>query len=428
MIYRQLPEWGRIGFGDCSDTIPEAAAARLAAVASRSPLPGRNGEGILEFRRNDLRVRGVVGVIAAPGCQLEVLPKIEALGEQEADAATLRRRLVHMLSLTRDLRIEALTSAELGWQKDTLLEILIRIFCQKMMDAVRQGMPRRYIGQEEDLAALRGRLDVTRQFSTLAAAPQRLACQYHELSADIALNQVMKAAIRKLSGLATASDTQRSLRELSFAYADISDIPVSALRWDQIVLDRSSQRWGDLLALAQLLLGERYQTTSTGVTQGHALLFEMNVLFEAYVSRLARRALAGSRLRVRSQGGRKACLYEESKGLFQTRPDILVTEEAEVRVIIDTKWKRIAPQIDDPKQGINQGDVYQLMAYAQLYDCPRVVLLYPHHARLGSECYQRLYHIGLDGPARLCVATLDVSSPHAVVTAHLERLVRAQAS
>ena len=30
------------------------------------------------------------------------------------------------------------------------------------------------------------------------------------------------------------------LRELAFAYADITDIPIAGLRWDEVVLDRTN--------------------------------------------------------------------------------------------------------------------------------------------------------------------------------------------
>lgn len=48
--------------------------------------------------------------------------------------------------------------------------------------------------------------------------------------------------------------------------------------------------------------------TSTGSGQESALLFEMNALFEEYISRLVSRALASSELRVPLQGGRLLCL------------------------------------------------------------------------------------------------------------------------
>lgn len=54
-------------------------------------------------------------------------------------------------------------------------------------------------------------------------------------------------------------------------------------------------------------------------------------------------------------------------------------------MIIDTKWKRLAASIDDAKQGVSQSDVYQMMAYGRLYECPRLMLLYPHHDELGQS-------------------------------------------
>ena len=121
------------------------AADRIAAVAATSPLAGRGGGGILEHGRKALRARGVVGVIAAEGCALEILPKIDIPGEEGAQATgSIRRRLVHMLAVALDLKIDAGQVTALDWQRETLLEILIRLFSEKLVDAVRQGMPQRY--------------------------------------------------------------------------------------------------------------------------------------------------------------------------------------------------------------------------------------------------------------------------------------------
>ncbi len=196
------------------------------------------------------------------GCQLEILPKIESAGEGSTSDITLRKRLVHMLGVVHELPIDAGSMTQLGWQKDTVLELLIRLFCMRVADAVRQGMPRQYVAHDEDLPALRGRLDVTRQFSRHAVAPQRLACRFDDLSADIALNQVMRAAISRLLGLSQAPDNLRALRELSLAYADVAEVPINALPWERITLDRSNQRWRDLLSFARLFLSDRHQQTS----------------------------------------------------------------------------------------------------------------------------------------------------------------------
>ena len=90
-------------------------------------------------------------------------------------------------------------------------------------------MPRQYISHADDLPALRGRLDVTRQFTVLAVDPSRVASRYDVLTTNTPLNQIMKAAVARLTRAARTADNQHRLRELAFAYADISDVPVSAL-------------------------------------------------------------------------------------------------------------------------------------------------------------------------------------------------------
>ena len=93
-----------------------------------------------EHGRKGLRARGVVGFIATPDSQLEILPKIEGAGESGVDDATLRHRLIHMLAAALDIRIDVRAMTQLAWQRHTILELLIRLYCGKLADAVRQGL------------------------------------------------------------------------------------------------------------------------------------------------------------------------------------------------------------------------------------------------------------------------------------------------
>src|SRR4051794_23081405 len=108
MIRRTILEWETIRYGTTANEIPTHVADRIATVAAASPLAGRAGGGVLEHGRKGLRARGIVGVIAAEGCALEILPKIDFPGE-DSDKATgsIRRRLVHMLAVALDMRIDA---------------------------------------------------------------------------------------------------------------------------------------------------------------------------------------------------------------------------------------------------------------------------------------------------------------------------------
>ena len=80
-----------------------------------------------------------------------------------------------MLAVALDLKIDTGQVTALDWQRETLLEILIRLFSEKLVDAVRQGMPRRYAEHADDLPLLRGRLDDPKQGVLQADVYQMMA-------------------------------------------------------------------------------------------------------------------------------------------------------------------------------------------------------------------------------------------------------------
>jgi 5-methylcytosine-specific restriction enzyme subunit McrC len=420
-------EWRAVCRGDGEGCIPPHLAQRLVDLAKASPFAGSGGGGVLEDRRHDIRARGVVGILAVPDCTLEILPKIDVGEQQDSPEETreIRKRLVHMLAVALDLRIETGRMTDLDWQRETLLEILIRVFCDKLTEAVRRGMPRRYTLHEDDLPTLRGSLDIPRQFSRHIANPGRLACRYNELSEDIAINRIMKATIAHLSRMSGSATNVQRLRELAFIYAEVADVQVSALRWEDVVIDRTNSAWQELFGMAELFLRNRYQTTSGGAGQGTALLFEMDALFEEYMGRLVSRALFGSKFRVTLQGGRRFCLksLDDEREIFQTKPDILIWCDEQIVHVIDTKWKRISAQMDDRKQGVSQADVYQMMAYAHLYKAPRLTLLYPHHAGLGEKEGIRARFQVTGQETVLETASFDISSRVFLVDRIMDRIL-----
>lgn len=411
----QMSEYGRLPIGDlpkCSiddppRQIPGQVAARFITAVRGA---GFRGAPVLEIRGGSLRAGGVVGVVVAGDHSLEILPKIDVQGNVDPAAVqtAIRARLVHMLEVARKLKIATGPQADLGLQRHTVLEILIRVFCDRLSDAVRRGMPRAYVAREDDLPSVRGRLDMVRQFTRHAANPGRLACRFDDLSSDIALNRIVKAAIEHLTRMARSAANQQRLRELAFVYADIASIPISALPWGNVVLDRTNHAWREIFVMAEMFLRQQHQTTSQGNVRGTALLFDMSALFEEYVGQLVRQALAGTGLRVTLQGGHRYCLKVGEKGFFLTQPDILIRDGTRTVHVIDTKWKHIKQLGDDPKHGVSQADVYQMMAYAHLYKALRLTLLYPHHVGLAKKDGRQASFCITCSDATLDVATIEV--------------------
>lgn len=302
MTHLTVHEWGRVAVGEGGFARHQADA--LLGAARKHALGGVDGTEILCDHHRFLRARQMVGVIAERGCSLEILPKIDPDGASEA-AGTVRERLVHMLDVALGLDLSTGEAAAMAHRADTLLEIFIALFADRLLAEVRRGLPRLYRTREDDLRALRGRLDVVRQFTLNAVRPDRLACRFDTLNADVPLMQIVKACVVMLMRHARSSATQRKLVELRFLLAHVSDIPCGSLPWRQVRIDRSSRRWRTLLELGRLLIDSRWQQThaDTGAPEGLTLLFPMNDLFERYIAVQLRRALAGTDLEVVAQGG-----------------------------------------------------------------------------------------------------------------------------
>lgn len=430
MTHLTAHEWGNIPVHNGSDAAPGGAFTRnqantLLSAAQTHSLANRSGTNILIDRHSEIRAQQVVGVIAAPGCSLEILPKIDAALEESDE--TIRSRLIAMLDVALGLKLGDGQALAMARQKETLLDILIRLFADRLLAEARRGLPRAYIAQEEDLAALRGRLDVIRQFTHHAARPDRLACRFDTLMPDTPLLRVMKACVVMLRRHARVLETQRRLDELRFLLADVSDVAINALPWTHVRIDRTNRRWETLYNLAKLFLKREWQHTNHDAMagQGIALLFAMNDLFEAYIAALIRKALQDSGLTVHSQGGLRYCLMEEGEGgrpRFQTTPDILIQQDGQVVMVIDTKWKLIGLNPEDKRRGVSQSDVYQMMAYARLYRSPEVMLLYPHHVGLGPNPLNVGYDM-MEGDERLRIASVDLVTDKGKIVQRLARLI-----
>jgi 5-methylcytosine-specific restriction enzyme subunit McrC len=407
---RRASEWDDIPInGDAGPkSLTRRQADGLLGVAQRAArhlsLPGEEGQRVLMDGRTRVRTGQVVGVLASADVTLEILPKIDSENDDLS-----RESVVRMLARTFDLPISDGEMVGVGHQQHDLLEILIRLFCKRLFDAIRGGLPRRYIAYEDDLNVVRGRLNFTRQFTRLLTTPQKLACRFDELSTDIPLNQIIKAAVNRLKRISRSADNSRHLFELVGAYSEVTDVPPNALRWEFATIDRTNKHWADLLRFARLLLGDRFQSTAVGADFGYSLLFEMNTLFEEFIGRSIRSAIT-QRVSLQYRSGH-ALFDDQGKKYFSTIPDIAIHSDTDgLDWVVDTKWKRLTGPIDDRRLGVAQSDVYQLMGYAQVHSCPRVMLLYPHHSAMGIAA-GRVAEFNITGSqSKLVVATVDLTN------------------
>ena len=417
MTHYTIPEWSHIRVGkstrDNNSVILPDHAAQL-EKAAYAAFPKKGGiDHILLFKQHSIKSNDYVGIIGTKDCTLEILPKIDADGRDDQERnISIRKRLVHMLAIALDTKISEGTLTNINWEQNPILEFLIRVFTEKLFDLVRQGLPRNYEGMERDLPAIRGSLNVVRQFTKHAVNPSRLACRFDELTKDITLNQKMKATIWFLFKYSKDANNQQRLRELMFLYADIELVAAANLKHKLITLDRTNEKWHWLIEMADMLLANQFQSTSGGQNKGFSFLFDMNQLFEKYLSHKIRQAARKLGYDVELQNTEKFCLTDSrsQEQLFKIKPDLVVKSEGKVIHVIDTKWKHLKSKSDNPQMGVENPDIYQIMTYGQLHDSKRLTLLYPHSSNLETSEGHQLSG-GTVEDRTLAISTFDLANP-----------------
>ena len=383
-------EWGEIR-ADERDLTPEDMNRLIVAAKRAARRLGLPENAVLKRTEKGLGAQQVVGILTVPGIAVEILPKVD--GEDGA----VRTALVQMLAVARDLNVADGDLAAMDTQRHNTLEILIRLFADRLLAAIRQGLPRRYVAHEEDLGVLRGTLNVKRQFTSLVVRPDLVASRFDELSEDTPLNRVCKAAVTRLVEETCLLENHRRLMELRARLHNVAD-SASPLR-EPVALDRTNTSFHDVYRFAQLFLREDWQDTTSGRASGFSLLFAMNDLFEKFVGRSLQKALGAGRVWL--QHGRMAL----KPSRFALRPDIVVDVHNRP-VVLDTKWKQ-------PTHVPDRADVHQMLVYGQAYGAERVILIYPWHEDVGSEGINRRWTVTGAGYG-FEVATVNVGQPREV--------------
>lgn len=302
--------------------------------------------------------RNYVGSIDVGGLQVLVRPKIPL------------RNLFLLLEVglrERDWRDEA----ALYEKSADLLPALVSFFARTAETTLARGLYHSYRERRDELVALRGRLDVGRQFSRPGIAIPT-ACRFTEFTADLVENSYLKAAVSRslrVAGLQPA-DRHRLMRHL-VSLEDAGDVRHHPSDLNKVAFTRLNEHYKPALRLGRLVLENLTLQDTIGEVAASAFMLDMNELFERFVTERLRRALRG---RLEVKGQHQDRLDEER--LKKIKPDLLFYRDGSARFVADVKYK-----LTDEEATGQDADLYQLLAYTTALGLPEGALIYCSDAR-----------------------------------------------
>ena len=364
---------------------------------------------VLQLRNGKLCAQNYVGIISPrKGKTLEILPKIDLGGSD--DIQETKKVFLKMLRTWRGLSEAQLSQSNISaLQRFNMLEVFVRLFLDNVVLLTQRGIARHYHPLEDNLNRLKGRILFPQHLRINLANRARFYVGYDEFSANRPANRLIRSAIKKLTSMVRQPENQQLLYQLSICF---SDIPLSKewqSDWDKHRLDRSMLYYDTVMRWVGLFLFGHGLATFEGKHVNQSLLFPMEEVFEDFVTHnfMVQQKDFG----VKIQGPQKPLARLEGKSAFYMKPDISLTSAGKVKYILDTKWKRIAEQDNDPvKHGINQADMYQLYSYGKKYGCKKVALIYPR-----TNKFKEPFHYRFDENLSLLCFPFDVANPEGSV-------------
>lgn len=327
--------------------------------------------------RRVIQVTSFVGVInTVDNYHIEVLPKIGRVTSVE----DTRSLLIEMIKCLPGFRHIRTSNANLVTRRMPLLEVFIQQFLSSVTNLVKHGLRSGYVGQQDNLNVLRGRLIVSKQISKNLTRPDRFFVEYDEFLQERPENRLLKTALNAVLRLSNTYENQRLARELSFVFADISTSTNADQDIQRVRLDRGMSYYEQPLEWAKLILKGLSPTTGVGNHHAQSLLFPMEQVFEAYVEKHLPYQLSTGFF-LKAQASSQYLVSHESQKWFRLKPDLLIKQGKNTHLVLDTKWKLLdsAKNNRREKYQLSQADFYQLYAYGHHYLDGKgdVILIFP---------------------------------------------------
>ena len=306
-----------------------------------------------------------------------------------------------------------------------LPNLLAKVLLAGTRTLLRRGLDRGYQPQQEEIATVRGHIELGETLQLQARRTRRLHCSFDELSHDVLHNRILKASLRRLAKAPTLDrGLAHELQLLARRFADVADIRLDRTVFGRVQLHRNNGRYDLLLRIAELAFNSLLPDTDGLGFRFHNVLRDerkMAAVFEAFVRNFYRseqRTYAVEPLMMRWDA---EPLFEEGAGqLPAMRVDVFLRSPGR-QLIIDTKYYADALQAYHGAATFRSSHLYQIFAYlkngertAGLSNCDGL-LLYPEARSRPDASYQVHGH-------EVRIATVDLSKPWASIAARLHEL------
>ena len=335
------------------------------------------------YKSNELKSNKYVGVIHYEGNKINLLPKIFFDSKKEysnGEISHIQNHILWWLSYCRKIKFPNYQSS-LGSTKSDFFEVLIYLFSKYTRELLNSSIYQQYQEISRDLPFIKGRLNTSEFINDNLSKGKwhKLNCTYDAFVFDNEFNRILKYVTTLLFNVTSSKDNKKNLREILFILDEVSYERATAEQCSRISFNPMFGEFITVRDYCQLFLTNCISFDYKNDLRLFAFLLPMEYVFEDFIYGFIDKEL--DKINVKSQRSDK---YLDVEKAFNLKPDLWL-QTAHKSLIADTKYKIIYSDDQDPKKGISQNDLYQLLAYAIRFEVDEIILFYPSTIKQNQE-------------------------------------------
>lgn len=257
-------------------------------------------------------------------------------------------------------------------QFDKLHDLFAEILVRGVGAQVKRGLHHDYLHRREELATVRGRIDVSRSIAEHSKARGRLICGYDEYDSDTPHNRALKSVIILLVRHGEIRKGRKEALRRLLPYLDVvTTIAPTAIRWDTLTYHRSNASYRMLLGVCELVVRGLLPTESYGDRKLTAWLSDdaMSQLYERFLLEyfvFHHRELSPSAPQI--NWDYDCSLSSGTRQLPAMKTDLRLRRGRKI-LIVDAKYYSKSLQTGQwGKESVSSSNLYQILAYTKNAD------------------------------------------------------------
>ena len=327
-------------------------------------------------KTKELKSNKYVGVIRFEGQHINLLPKIFYDGIREyhaTDIYQMQNHILWWLSYCRKIKFPNYQTS-MGSLKSDFFEILIYLFSKYTRQLLSNSIYQQYEEVNKELSFIKGRLNTNEYINQNLSTGRwhKLNCTYDAFVFDNEFNRIIKFVTTLLFNVTSSPDNKKNLREILFILDEVSDERATAEQCDKISFNPIFGEFETVRDYCHLFLSNCISFDYKNDLKLFAFLLPMEYVFEDFIFGFIEKELES----ITAKSQRSDIYLDEAKN-FNLKPDLFLKTQYK-SLIADTKYKIVYSDEKDPKKGISQNDLYQMLAYAIRFEIDEIILFYPN--------------------------------------------------